>query len=99
MFASPATTSAASISLLGCLALGRAASLNVHNPGIVVLGEQWRLEWDSVGMAKFDIGLYKGGSCGGSKFQDLCGKATGCGDSTGDYNVVVPASVPAGKCK
>lgn len=73
--------------------------LNVHNPRAVVLGRAFALEWDSVGMNKFDVKLYPNSdSCDGSDEPfDLCGKPDGCGDSKGDLNVVVPTEAGEGE--
>lgn len=85
--------------LLGTQSGVRAADeLDVDNPGAVMLGKAFTLEWASVGNNKFDVMLYpNSGSCGGGDPVDLCGKSDGCADSKGDLNVVVPMSAGEGE--
>lgn len=92
------------IALLGgkCDAMnmgGGTDELDVENPGAVVLGETFVLEWESVGQKYFDVELFTDSSdCGGSAEPvDLCGKSAGCGDSKGDLNVVIPTSAGSGE--
>ncbi|CAM9761421.1 unnamed protein product [Ectocarpus sp. 8 AP-2014] len=90
------------IALLGgkCDAMGGGTEeLDVENPGAVVLGETFVLEWESVGQNYFDVELFTDSSdCGGSAEPvDLCGKSAGCGDSKGDLNVVIPTSAGSGE--
>ncbi|CAN0190743.1 unnamed protein product [Ectocarpus sp. 6 AP-2014] len=90
------------IALLGgkCDAMGSGTEeLDVENPGAVVLGETFVLEWESVGQKYFDVELFTDSSdCGGSAEPvDLCGKSAGCGDSKGDLNVVIPTSAGSGE--
>ncbi|CAN0343007.1 unnamed protein product, partial [Ectocarpus sp. 12 AP-2014] len=90
------------IALLGgkCDATGGGTEeLDVENPGAVVLGETFVLEWESVGQNYFDVELFTDSSdCGGSAEPvDLCGKSAGCGDSKGDLNVVIPTSAGSGE--
>lgn len=75
------------------------SSLSVFDPGAVVLGRAFVLEWESVGLERFDIMLYpNSASCDGSgEPLDLCGKSNGCADSQGDMNVVVPAEAGVGE--
>lgn len=89
------------IALLGgkCDGSGDTEELDVENPGAVVLGETFVLEWESIGQNRFDVELFTDSSdCDGSgELVDLCGKSDGCGDSKGDLNVVVPTSAGSGE--
>lgn len=73
--------------------------LDVGNPGTVVLGDSFAVEWESIGINRFDIELFAGSKCSGETATDLCGKDNGCGDSQGDHNVIVPESVGEGECE
>lgn len=73
--------------------------LNVYNPGHVVLGDTLTVEWDGVGQNKFDLVMFEGSTCEGDYELDLCGQDEGCGDSKGDYNVIIPTSVTPGERK
>lgn len=73
--------------------------LNVGNPGTVVLGDSFTVEWESIGSNRFDIALFADDKCSGKAATDLCGKDDGCGDSQGDHNVIVPESVGEGECE
>lgn len=74
------------------------SSLEVHDPGAVMLDRTFPLKWESVGQNKFDVMLFpNSGSCDGSDPVDLCGQSEGCGDSQGDLNIVVPMSAGAGE--
>lgn len=93
-----------SVALLGYLGLNlatqaSAAGIAVKNPGDVVIGDQITIKWESIGKNKFDIALFEGDYCEGTAVADLCGKSQGCGDSAGDYNVIVPLSVNDGQCE
>lgn len=79
-------------------ALGQPDELDVYNPGSVVLGQSFTLEWESIGQNSFDVVLFAdSSSCSGSEPVDLCNESDGCGDSKGDLNIVIPVSAGEGE--
>lgn len=76
------------------------SSLDVQNPGSLVLGNTFTLEW-SVSDDEhhsYDVELFVGSdSCDGDSSLDLCNESDGCGDSMGDLNLVLPEEAGEGE--
>lgn len=75
-------------------------SLDVQNPGSIVLGQTFTLEWavSDDEHKSYDVELFlDSASCDGSSSLDLCNQADGCGDSQGDLNLVLPADAGEGE--
>lgn len=72
--------------------------LIVDNPGTVVVGEAFTVQWGSIGENTFDIGLFNNSACEGEHVHDLCSEDDGCSDSDGSFNAIVPTSLGEGTC-
>lgn len=84
---------------LACAIIGAAGALEVTTPSegdIYVADSTYTVEWEGTGESRFEIDLYY---CGSFCMEDDCGEwvtslcpygETGCPDSAGDYDVVMP---------
>ncbi|CAM9427966.1 unnamed protein product [Ascophyllum nodosum] len=85
---------------LACAVVGATGDLEVTMPtegSIYVAGSVYTVEWEGTGESRFEIDLY---FCGSSCTEDDCGEwvtslcptgESGCPDSQGDYDVLMPA--------